>query len=201
MRRGKPNRFITGHNTRGKRKDYPILTCEQCGQSFTLRPSAAKHRQFCNIDCRNAYNRKQIGPLNRSYSRIPLACALCGTVTFHQKSDIRGGRIPYCSIECGKEARRQKLKALGHARTKPHCWNHGKTAALARDNRSCRICGFSMAVHAHHIEHRANGGSNHVSNMITLCPNHHALAHAGHLSKDELKSYISRLPTTIIVPR
>jgi predicted restriction endonuclease len=58
-----------------------------------------------------------------------------------------------------------------------------------------------MAVHAHHIEHRANGGSNHVSNMITLCPNHHALAHAGHLSKDELKSYISRLPTTIIVPR
>lgn len=49
--------------------------------------------------------------------------------------------------------------------------------ALVRDGRRCRICGESRAVDVHHITPRAQGGSDDASNLITLCPTHHALQH------------------------
>lgn len=41
---------------------------------------------------------------------------------------------------------------------------------------SCRICGYPLS-HQHHILPRRYGGTDHASNMIALCPNHHAAIH------------------------
>jgi len=43
----------------------------------------------------------------------------------------------------------------------------------------CAICGFSDVVQIHHIKPRSVGGTDNISNLIVLCPNHHALHHLG----------------------
>lgn len=64
----------------------------------------------------------------------------------------------------GKKADRQKsLRAYGHA---------------------CLVCGFSEAVHNHHIF--GSKVSRKVEGMIILCPNHHALADSGQLTVEHL---------------
>ncbi len=52
----------------------------------------------------------------------------------------------------------------------------------------CEVCGWhppklypSIAVkllNAHHVVHRSRGGETEADNLVTLCPNHHAIAHA-----------------------
>lgn len=44
------------------------------------------------------------------------------------------------------------------------------------NNIGCAICAFPIT-HVHHILPRAYGGSDEATNLITLCPNHHAAMH------------------------
>jgi hypothetical protein len=48
----------------------------------------------------------------------------------------------------------------------------------------CRVpgCGRKYHLHAHHIEAWADGGKTSQSNLVLLCPSHHALVHEGQLS-------------------
>ena len=49
-------------------------------------------------------------------------------------------------------------------------------AVLTRD-RVCQNCGSTELLQAHHIKHRADGGSDDLSNGITLCASCHADEH------------------------
>lgn len=51
----------------------------------------------------------------------------------------------------------------------------------------CQICTIEDVLEVHHIIPLKNGGSNHESNLLILCPNHHAMLHAGLL-------YIENVP-------
>ncbi len=61
-------------------------------------------------------------------------------------------------------------------------------AAIARAlwlrDGGCRVpgCGRKYHLHAHHIEPWADGGKTSKSNLMLLCPSHHALVHEGKLS-------------------
>jgi hypothetical protein len=50
----------------------------------------------------------------------------------------------------------------------------------------CRVpgCGRKRHLHGHHIEAWAEGGKTAKSNLVLLCPSHHALVHEGKLSVD-----------------
>jgi Domain of unknown function (DUF222)/HNH endonuclease len=50
----------------------------------------------------------------------------------------------------------------------------------------CRVpgCGRKHHLHAHHIEAWAEGGATSKSNLVLLCPSHHALVHEGQLFVD-----------------
>ncbi len=50
----------------------------------------------------------------------------------------------------------------------------------------CRVpgCGRKYHLHGHHIEAWADGGKTAKSNLVLLCPSHHALVHEGKLSVD-----------------
>jgi hypothetical protein len=50
---------------------------------------------------------------------------------------------------------------------------------LRRDGYRCRGCGAGGSLDVHHIVARAHGGSNDPSNLVSLCPGCHGLAH-GH---------------------
>lgn len=59
-----------------------------------------------------------------------------------------------------------------------------------RDESKCKVCGFEIVVEVHHIKPRRDGGSDDLSNLITLCPNHHTLADRNIISADELRQLI-----------
>jgi 5-methylcytosine-specific restriction endonuclease McrA len=44
-------------------------------------------------------------------------------------------------------------------------------------DKRCLICGFDKIVDIHHLVERSKGGSNELSNLIMLCPNHHKMLH------------------------
>jgi 5-methylcytosine-specific restriction endonuclease McrA len=46
----------------------------------------------------------------------------------------------------------------------------------------CAVCSFDEFVEVHHIVPRRMGGGDHPSNLILLCPNHHALVDRGQLA-------------------
>ena len=47
----------------------------------------------------------------------------------------------------------------------------------------CRVpgCGREQHLHAHHVQAWAEGGKTSQSNLVLLCPSHHALVHEGQL--------------------
>ena len=52
--------------------------------------------------------------------------------------------------------------------------------AIYKEHRGqCAKCEMKRYLHMHHIKPRHLGGDNRVSNLILLCPNHHAAAHNG----------------------
>jgi hypothetical protein len=65
----------------------------------------------------------------------------------------------------------------GYARNARLCRN--RAAALRRDEYMCRLCTFDICLEVHHIVRPENGGDHGLSNLVTLCPNHHALADRG----------------------
>lgn len=64
--------------------------------------------------------------------------------------------------------------------------------ALRVHGHKCMIpgCEFDFFVHNHHITPRGEGGSHSLDNCILLCPNHHALADAGILTREYLYSIV-----------
>jgi len=66
--------------------------------------------------------------------------------------------------------------------------------ALRIYGKKCMLpdCAFDYVVHNHHIIPRSEGGSHDLDNCILLCPNHHALADAGILTRDFLLSLVHK---------
>ena len=66
----------------------------------------------------------------------------------------------------------------------------GKAAARARDGHKCCLCDFDVVTAVHHIVARKDGGTNDLDNLITLCPNHHYMAHAGLICPEHMKQLV-----------
>lgn len=182
-------KYISGHNSIGRRKEYIKIECLWCKKTLELPPGKYK-RKFCSLNCRDEYRRTLVGDKSPYSKKIEVICAYCGKVFKTIPCRITNGKIPYCSPVCGHTAQALKLAKLGKSTSKEGCWSFGKRAVYDRDNRKCVICGFDIVIHAHHIKPRSKGGSNHLDNMITLCPNHHAMVHHGIITEIELIRYI-----------
>ena len=56
-------------------------------------------------------------------------------------------------------------------------WDKLRREVYARDKYTCQWCGAKGKVHAEHIIQKSEGGSDHLSNLQTLCGLCHALKH------------------------
>ena len=177
----KGKRFISGHNGRGRRKEYAKHQCKNCGETFATRPHI-KQRVFCSIDCRDGFRKKLTGSKNPMYNRAEMPCENCGKPMQVTSAYLKGKKVGYCSKECGKEAFRKKIAKVKRTNNR-----RGKQAARIRDGGKCVICGFSHATAVHHIIPKRSGGTDRVENLVTLCPNHHYMVHANLISFDEIK--------------
>jgi 5-methylcytosine-specific restriction protein A len=74
-------------------------------------------------------------------------------------------------------------------------WPHMRSIALARDRRRCSSCGRDLRAlpswytEVHHIRSRRDGGSDHPSNLITLCVECH-----GRLTDEMLQAMRQEAP-------
>lgn len=183
-RRGIVNKFISGHN-KARQKPPAYLTCIHCGTKKQVSPYL-QGRPFCSTKCRDEYRKARKSEDHPQYKRIEQICRICGK-TFHIAHGRVKRNIRYCSTECGNEARARRLrKDESDAAT-----NCLRKRIAERDEHKCMICGFSFAVEVHHIIPRSEGGTHKSGNLITLCPNHHAMAHKGFIEKEELLKIIN----------
>jgi len=94
------------------------------------------------------------------------------------------GRIPLADLERILDPRewqkQDKVKADKAARDRANAVRKERGGGLA-----CEVCGWRLppprarhGVHLHHIRPRRSGGGEGRANLVALCPNHHALAHA-----------------------
>ena len=191
--------FISGHNGKmGRRKLWPILNCDNCQKDYEVRPyilSSIGSHKFCSKGCRDGFRRRMIGEANPCYqARIASVCQVCQEPVLVLPTRLARGENIYCSMSCGREGRRRQIAGRPRRGTR---LPSGILAVKKRDAFACRMCGFSAVIHGHHIVPKTNGGSNDLDNLITLCPNHHALAHAGILTAKEMKKAIS-LPIDLL---
>jgi 5-methylcytosine-specific restriction endonuclease McrA len=180
---GKSNGYVNGHNSKGIRKKiWPTYTCAHCGKSFEDLPSRGK-RTYCGNECRDEYRRIHTGSENPIYKeRVPAKCFVCGKDMMVLPSRIsRTNRIS-CSSSCGHKIRIEVIKQIKRK-------GYGKKAALLRDGGKCVICGFSHIVTVHHITPRKVGGGSKLTNLVSLCPNHHYMVHAGLIDSSDLKKF------------
>lgn len=54
-------------------------------------------------------------------------------------------------------------------------WREIRQEALRRDNGRCQVCGKERSGQVHHVIPRSQGGTNDLSNLITLCGQCHML--------------------------
>ncbi len=186
--RGKPNSFISGHNNAGRRrKQYPIRVCMECGVEFSGMPSDMMGRKYCSKECRDIYRRKHTGVEHPSYRQVDVKCVTCGKSIKVMPCKASKG-LTYCSTKCGFKARSEKarLRAVGGS-------SFAVKSARKRDGGKCLLCKYDLVVHIHHIKPRAEGGRNALDNLITLCPNCHALVHLGKIPTSTLKEVLCKL--------
>lgn len=177
----KGKRFVSGHNRRGRRKTPAAITCENCGIVFEVRPHLSC-RVYCSKKCRDTYRRNRTGSRHPLYNRKETTCKICGNTIFVTPGMLRRrSQKAFCSPECGKESHRLALTGVPKSKNRS-----GKNAARVRDGGKCVICHFEHATAVHHIVSVHNGGTNELTNLVTLCPNHHYMVHAGLLQPESL---------------
>jgi hypothetical protein len=99
--------------------------------------------------------------------------------------------------------RRQDGTVLGATDKKRAIRRRVRRMLRARDQ-GCRFpgCGQRTFVDAHHIRHRAHGGSDDLENLVELCWFHHRLVHEGgwKLRLDQCGNVVVSNPTGNVIP-
>lgn len=174
--RGSELKYVSGHNDSKKGfSKLPKRNCTMCNKVF--QPKTLRQK-LCGPDCRAKWV-----AINKVYERkgVITQCAVCGKDIYRAPYQLKEGKDHVCSKRCQYIVVANKLKGPK---------DFGKRAALQRDKGKCRICGFDVIVHVHHIKPKRNNGNNELDNLITLCPNHHAMADRKLISQKELKRYL-----------
>lgn len=141
--------------------------CKNCTQLFLAdkREINRGNAKFCSLTCAAIFN-------NFNKDLIDNICKHCSQ-TFTAKSYAK-----YCSNSCKQKHYRLKSKS--------------ETSSIKQfykllNHLPCEICNFDKCKrHLHHIKYVSQGGKNELNNLISLCPNCHAMVHENLISKEAL---------------
>lgn len=181
------NYYINHHQHRGKHNgNYKggksIQVCPVCFSQFLAYESQGQ--VTCGND--NCYREWQrLTTTARGVNKIETSCAHCGTKIFKWPSQIQERN--YCNRYC-LAADNPKIANL-NGNWQGGKWKFIKEQTMIRDNYRCVICGFELIVHVHHITPLSDGGTNDFNNLITVCPNHHEMIHAGMIDVEHMRNF------------
>lgn len=106
---------------------------------------------------------------------VPSICSHCGQTYSVIEQLLTSSR--FCSDSCKQKNYRAKKRYSGNTKML-----YQKLKLLP-----CEVCSWDTASRdVHHILPVKDGGKDEASNLISLCPNHHRLAHSNLLSQDDL---------------
>jgi hypothetical protein len=103
-------------------------------------------------------------------------CDICREKKKESMRKLRINRLKLGLCQCGKPVESGYTQCYQCRRNRE--LNQSPYRAIINTS-ECKICGFSVLVHVHHID--GDHENNNPNNLIALCPNHHATAHAGML--------------------
>lgn len=123
----------------------------------------------------------------RKYTQIEKVCPVCSKVFITLDGNKREKTV--CSHSCSNTYFRSG-ENNGNWGT-----NDYRVICFRNQDKKCCICGFTFIVEVHHYDH--NRENNEISNLIPLCPNHHAMYHSRH--REKVKSLIDDYQRAISV--
>lgn len=147
------------------------LTCPQCSQEFTLKPSRLKdgYTKYCSRSCAHAGTRK--GKM--------VKCHTCGKSVYKSLKALKGSKSGnfFCLKSCQTRWRNKQYVAEKHANWKGGAHAYRRMMLQSDSAQECRLCKTTdiriLAVH-HIDEDRSN---NTLENFAWLCHNCHHLVH------------------------
>lgn len=184
-------RFINTHQHKGSnngnyRGGDVAKACGICGKTFYERASVINTRATCASDeCYRAWQRLTTSA--RGQNKHTVACAHCGAEIRLYPSQIH--QYNYCNRFCQSQHHGALFNGVNSANWKGGNRQYYQEQARIRDNHRCAVCGFDLATDVHHITPLSEGGADEFSNLITLCPNHHRLAHLNIINVEHLRRF------------
>lgn len=183
----KQPRFINGHQHRGEnngnyRGGKEQRVCPICSVSFSVYPSSSQ--VTCGEDrCYRLWQGIQMS--SRGQNKEIVYCDQCGAELQRYPSQVHDHN--FCNRFCQAEHHSALISGVNNGRWEGGRWKYLQAQARIRDNHRCVVCGFGFVTDVHHILAKANGGEDDIENLITLCPNHHRMAHEGLIDVSSFK--------------
>lgn len=149
--------------------------CKICNENFEAdtREINRGNANFCSLSCAAIYNN-----YNRNIKLYNHTCLQCESNFTSQSKNAK-----YCCQNCKQKYYRKASKGNNKI-----C---SKTASKNLAHLPCAICGWIKARRdVHHIQPVSKGGTHEQTNLITLCPNCHRMAHSNLISKEQLKKAV-----------
>ena len=173
---GQP-RFINTHQHKGEnngnfRGGKVDRVCPVCLSKFKAWPSQN------DTTCSNPCFRKWLSLTGsaRGVNKVDVVCDYCGKPSKRFPSQVKEKN--YCNRSCLSKTKTHE----NNGNWRGGQWKYIQKEVLIRDENRCLVCGFDLVVDVHHITSRRQGGTDAPENLVTLCPNHHRMTHAGIIS-------------------
>ena len=177
-------------------KEKHKIICKKCGKEFEIECThnewiKGKHKIYCSRSCANSHKltdeqKKHISngiknsikfqvAMERIYGpkEIHYICEKCGK-EFISENRFKKDR----KIVCNDCKRKVKHYNKENEFSILDCSKRTISKILNRSKIGCAICGWNESTcDIHHIIEKSKGGSNDISNLIIVCPNHHRIIH------------------------
>jgi len=147
----------------------PNTKCSLCAKEIYRKPSQIKINDavYCSQTCYGISRRKETGckicntPIVAKLNKLTCSEKCYNAYRSQLNKEHRWGRKPRDNSEVNTKQARQKF--------------------INERGNKCELCPYNKTevLNVHHIVERCNGGTNHKTNLIVICPTCHAEIHAG----------------------
>jgi 5-methylcytosine-specific restriction endonuclease McrA len=165
------------------------ITCDWCGKTKQISPSARKEHNFCNRKCCRAWQQAN-GIVGVPWKLVALTCPVCGKSFQRQQNAVDRSKTSYCSKACFYVAHSPAMggdkNPAWRGGLEPYYgpnWDRQSREARQRDGHTCQRCGITEVetgevLHVHHIVPlrtfaRDFRKANALHNLVSLCPSCH----------------------------